>query len=73
MSVKSVMDHSDLTFQEAKQRAVSAFEKEFILEAIRLNNWNISQTAAKLGMKRQYLQLKLKELGINIKEVKDIL
>ncbi len=73
MSVKSVMEHTELTFQEAKQRAVAMFEREFILGAIRMNNWNISQTAAKLGMKRQYLQLKLKELGINLQEVKDLL
>ncbi len=73
MTVKSVMDHSKLTFQEAKQRAVAVFEREFIIEAMRMNDWNITQTAAKLGMKRQYLQLKLKELGINIQEVRELL
>ncbi|MBX7153105.1 sigma-54 dependent transcriptional regulator [bacterium] len=71
IGVKAVLDNADVTFQEAKQRVVRAFEREFLLEAIKLNDWNISQTATKLGMKRQYLQQKLKELEINLQEIKE--
>ncbi len=71
IGVQSVLNTRELTFQEAKQRMVSAFEREFLLEALRLNGWNISQTAVRLGMKRQYLQQKLRELGINLQEEKE--
>jgi len=71
VGVKAVLDNIELTFQEAKQRVVRSFEKEFLLEALRLNDWNISQTATKLGMKRQYLQQKLKELEINLQEIRE--
>ncbi|MCB0833429.1 MAG: sigma-54-dependent Fis family transcriptional regulator [Bacteroidetes bacterium] len=69
--VKEMLDRGDVTFQEAKQKVVRSFEREFILEAMRLNEYNISQTAVKLGMKRQYLQQKIKELELNIQEVKE--
>jgi DNA-binding NtrC family response regulator len=71
IGVKEILEKGDVTFQEAKQRVVRAFEREFLIEAIRINHWNISQTAAKLGMKRQVLQQKLKELELNIQEVKE--
>ncbi len=71
IGVKELLEKGDVTFQEAKQRVVRAFEREFLMEAIRLNDWNISQTASKLGMKRQYLQQKIKELELNIHEAKE--
>lgn len=71
MGIKEILEHGDVSFQEAKQRVVRAFEREFIMESMKLNNWNISQTAAKLGMKRQYLQQKIKELELNIQEAKE--
>ncbi len=69
--VKEILHQGDVTFQDAKQRVVRSFERDFILEALKANEWNISQTAVKLGMKRQYLQLKLKELEINLQEEKE--
>jgi two-component system response regulator AtoC/two-component system nitrogen regulation response regulator NtrX len=71
MGVKEILERGDVSFQDAKQRVVRAFEREFIMESMRLNGWNISQTAAKLGMKRQYLQQKIKELELNIQEAKE--
>ena len=71
MGIKEILERGDVSFQDAKQRVVRAFEREFIMESMKLNNWNISQTAAKLGMKRQYLQQKIKELELNIQEAKE--
>lgn len=71
MGIKEILERGDVSFQDAKQRVVRAFEREFIMESIKLNNWNISQTATKLGMKRQYLQQKIKELELNIQEAKE--
>jgi DNA-binding NtrC family response regulator len=69
--IKELLDHGDVSFQEAKQKVVRAFERDFILEALKANDWNISQTAVKMGMKRQYLQQKLRELEINLNDVKE--
>lgn len=69
--VKEALGSGQANFQEIKQRVVRTFEREFLLEAMKLNEWNISQTAVKLGMKRQFLQQKLKELDINIQEARE--
>jgi two-component system response regulator AtoC/two-component system nitrogen regulation response regulator NtrX len=71
VGVREVLEKGDVSFQDVKQRVVRAFEREFLLEAMKINDWNISQTAARLGMKRQYLQQKLKELDINVQEVRE--
>jgi hydrogenase-4 transcriptional activator len=39
-------------------------ERELILSALERNHWNISHTAAELGMSRRGLRLKIKRLGI---------
>ncbi len=71
VGVREVLEKGDVSFQDVKQRVVRAFEREFLLDAMKINDWNISQTAARLGMKRQYLQQKLKELDINVQEVRE--
>jgi two-component system nitrogen regulation response regulator NtrX len=53
------------SFKEAKQRIVSAFERQFIEEALERNAGNISRTAEEIGLYRQHLQLKLAEYGID--------
>jgi DNA-binding NtrC family response regulator len=57
-----------LPFAEAKKRAVEEFERGFLLHALAEHDQNISRTAEAIGMVRQSLQQKLKELGINTKE-----
>ena len=44
-------------FKEAKQ----AFEKEFILKKLQLNNSNITKTAKAIGVGRSYLHKKIKK------------
>jgi two-component system nitrogen regulation response regulator NtrX len=50
--------------EDSLREAVDQFEKAFILERLRENNWNISRTAEKLGIERSNLHRKLKALGI---------
>lgn len=52
-------------FQYAKQEAVQSFEAAFIRSALERHNGNMSRTAPAIGMKRQALQQKVRELGID--------
>lgn len=40
------------------------FEKEFILKTLKQHDWNISRTAAALGIERSHLHRKIKTFGI---------
>ena len=55
----------DVSFQDAKQAAVQAFEAAFIRSALETHKGNMSRTAPAIGMKRQALQQKVRELGID--------
>jgi len=54
-----------LTFREAKEQVVDGFEREFLREALRRNGGNISKAAEEIGMYRQNLQQKIRELGLS--------
>ncbi len=56
--------YGDLPFSDAKKRAVEKFEKDFLLEALRAHGGNISRAAEAIGMVRQSLQQKIRELGL---------
>jgi DNA-binding NtrC family response regulator len=47
-------------FREAKRK----FEIAYLLRQLGAHRWNISRTAATIGLHRQSLQEKLRELGI---------
>jgi len=53
------------SFRAAKERAIDAFERDFLLQALRRHGGNISKTAEDIGMYRQNLQQKMRELGIS--------
>ena len=53
-----------VTFREAKQHVVEAFERDFISRALRRHQGNITKAAAELGLHRQQLQQKIRELGL---------
>ena len=55
---------SGLSFSEAKKHSVESFERTFLLRALRENGGNISRTAEAIGMVRQSLQQKIRELGL---------
>ncbi len=52
-------------FQDAKQEVVQDFEAAFLRSALERHNGNMSRTAPAIGMKRQALQQKVRELGID--------
>jgi DNA-binding NtrC family response regulator len=54
----------DATFAEAKRRAVEDFERAYLLAALRAHDGNISRAAEAIGMARQSLQQKIRELGL---------
>jgi len=61
------LDHSAGTgasFADAKRSVIEQFERSFLQEALSRNEGNISQTAKDIGMARQSLQQKLKELDL---------
>jgi DNA-binding NtrC family response regulator len=52
------------SFSAAKREAVVDFERGYLLAALRANGGNVSRTAAAIGMVRQSLQQKIRELGL---------
>src|SRR5262245_58852399 len=52
------------SFREAKDRVVEAFERDFIVNALRRHGGNITKAAEEVGMYRQNFQQKMRELGI---------
>ena len=60
-SIKNA-DIYELNFKEAKNK----FEKEYLEQKLRSNNWNMTLTAKNLNLDRVSLYRKVKSLGINI-------
>ncbi len=54
----------DGSFSDAKRQAVESFERSYLLSALRAHDGNVSRTAAAIGMVRQSLQQKIRELGL---------
>jgi len=57
------------SFREAKERVVQAFERDFLLQALRRHAGNITKAAEEIGLYRQSLQQKMRELGINAEDI----
>ena len=53
---------------QAKKIISSKFEKEFIIYYLKKNNFNITRTGSEIGLHRQDLYKKMKELGIKIEK-----
>jgi DNA-binding NtrC family response regulator len=62
---------ADASFRDAKRKAVEDFEREYLLGALRENGGNISRTASAIGMVRQSLQQKIRELGLRSEDWSD--
>ncbi len=64
---REVREHKNNSGEQPDDRlhsAKSAFEKDYIIRMLRENNWNITKTAAKIGISRENLSRKMKLLGI---------
>jgi DNA-binding NtrC family response regulator len=62
-------DGAPPSFREAKAAAVESFERAFLVAALRRHDGNISKAAEEIGMYRQNLQQKMRELGISAEEI----
>jgi DNA-binding NtrC family response regulator len=60
-----------LSFREAKEQAISSFERDFLLRALRRNRGNITRAAEEVGMYRQSFQQKMRDLEITVEEAKE--
>jgi len=60
---------STVSFRDAKAAVVESFERDFLITALRRHGGNISKAAEEIGMYRQNLQQKLRELGISADEI----
>jgi two-component system, NtrC family, nitrogen regulation response regulator NtrX len=54
----------ELPFAEAKRQVVDAFERAYLREHLRRHGGNVSRTAEAIGMVRQSLQQKMRDLGL---------
>ncbi len=54
-----------LPFQEARKQVLEDFERAYLTAKLKENAGNVSRTATAIGMHRQSLQQKLRELKIN--------
>ena len=58
----------ELPFAEAKRQTVESFERQYLSDALREHEGNVSRTANAIGMVRQSLQQKIRELGLKAEE-----
>ncbi len=63
------VENQPVSFREAKEQVVATFEHDFLLRALRRNGGNITKAAEEVGMYRQNLQQKMRELGISVDEI----
>jgi two-component system nitrogen regulation response regulator NtrX len=65
--VRQLRASSGRSLAEARAR----FEREYLLERLRDNDWNISRTADGVGLARETLSRKLRSLGIDVDRERD--
>ena len=54
----------NVAFRDAKKQMVEDFERSYLIRALREHGGNVSRTAEAIGMVRQSLQQKIRELGL---------
>jgi DNA-binding NtrC family response regulator len=55
----------DLGFKDAKEQWVASFEKQYLTDLLKRNNFNISAAAKEAGIDRKSVQRLVKKYGIN--------
>ena len=55
---------SDSTFKDAKDRWVSSFERDYVVNLLKKNKWNISHAAREADIDRKYFRKLMKKYGI---------
>jgi DNA-binding NtrC family response regulator len=54
--------------KEIRQKAVGEVEKNFVINALALNSWNVTQAAKKVGLQRPNFQNLMKKHGIKLQQ-----
>jgi two-component system nitrogen regulation response regulator NtrX len=62
LAAQSYFSYKDAQLKDARRE----FERRYLLEHLEKNNWNVSQTANRVGLDRSGLYKKMKELGIEV-------
>ncbi len=57
-----------IPFRDAKKQVVESFERQYLIRALREHGGNVSRTAESIGMVRQSLQQKIRELDLRSEE-----
>jgi len=52
----------------AREKSVEAIEREFVLEALRRNGWNVTRSAEETGMQRANFQALMKKHDIRVRD-----
>jgi DNA-binding NtrC family response regulator len=60
-----------LTWAEARARAMDAWERDFLAAALERQGGNVSRTAQVLGLHRQSLQKRLRQIGLGSPAMRD--
>ncbi len=61
-----------MTFRDAKKQVVEGFERQYLINALREHGGNVSRTAESIGMVRQSLQQKIRELDLRSEEWSEV-
>ena len=64
----SAMIPYGMPFRDAKKQVVEGFERQYLVNALREHGGNVSRTAESIGMVRQSLQQKIRELDLRSEE-----
>lgn len=54
--------------KEVREKAVSDLERDFLLNALKLNDWNVTRAAGETGLQRTNFQKMMKKHGIKLPE-----
>lgn len=58
----------DIPFKEAKQKIVEVFERDYLLDVLKRNNYNLSKASREAGIDRKHIRNLLKKYGIPTKD-----
>lgn len=58
----------DMPFKEAKQKVVEVFEKDYLVDLLKRNNYNLSKAAREAGIDRKHIRNLLRKHGIPTKD-----
>ncbi len=68
LTVPKTSDELKRVKKAAREKSVEEIEKQFLLEALRRNDWNVTKSAEETGMQRPNFQALLKKYMIRVRD-----